>query len=1173
MSPRLPLLLLLAAPLWAMAGSPTAEFGLAAPSATHALYWPALDVAKLSQEDGESLKPGVPYRYALSHTVKGVAVKAGQVSGEGWLSLPDGRMLWRQEIVAEDASSIDVGLSDVFLPHGAELWLSAADGSYAQGPYTEQHNHERGVLWTALVPGERALLEVVVPRAQQPYLRLQLSSVQQGYRDIFKASLPDPNKAGSCNVDTVCTEGNNWRDQIQSVGRYTFVKQGTGRLCTGQLINRTSADRAPLFLTANHCLDTQTEAESVVLYWNYQSATCRTVGSAANGQSLPISLATHTQSGASLLATYAPSDFTLLRLSQPVPNAANPYWTGWDRRDLAPAAVTAIHHPQGHEKRISFENDPLSISSYLGATGSGTTHLRVADWDLGTTEGGSSGSGIWNADKRLVGQLHGGNAACGNDLPDWYGRLAVSWAGGGTAATRLSDHLDPAGSAPQFLDGVAGCTAPTATINASVDPVPAGSDVLYVVNASGGSGSGYSYAWDVEGDGVIDRSGSNNSLSVRYDRVRQFSLRVTVTDGAGCATQVSRAMTVTAPSVRATAVSLGATQLCGDGDTTVEPGERWSFNADLLNAGTRATGTDAVALFSKQAADTLDRALRDGFGYAATDSVATPGVCGYNWVDIAGQTPLTLTAAPGAADARDDGRSTTIQVSGADSFELYGQPVTEVVMSTNGYLGTNAATTGGDFRNECDSTPDADSNGRRLQVLHDDLVAGALRTAVFPSCPRPSDAGGSNQRCLVFTWSGMGLYNASGAPSGNFDFQAIVYPGTKQIVYQYRNASPGDGAGATIGLLNPGNTQQLLNYGCNAPTATAGRAVCIFHPQGQPQNIGDATKVRLENAVLPLGGLGANESRRLSNNFSIDPSTSCGSRYNLAFVGAADQNAGSVSDSALTFTVGASGNCNVSTNCPLNLPPAVNLRHGSFYNPRRSGNGLVVSVVPQAQGNPVFFAIWYTGEANRQPTWYTIQGPLQDNQVVAPILKFTRNTQATTFTATPTAVGQATLQFTGPESILFSYRFTGGLAGTEFYQHLFAGLAPTSANRTGSWYLPAESGWGQTYDSYRTAAGQAREFVGSFIYDASGEPRWVLADLEAGTNATGPAGSFRVACPGCGWFEFGDTATVVGNMTRRFDSATAGALTTGFTLPTPLSGVWNRNAIPIQILTPVQPPQ
>ena len=72
----------------------------------------------------------------------------------------------------------------------------------------------------------------------------------------------------------------------------------------------------------------------------------------------------------------------------------------------------------------------------LNGPGSGSAYLRVNDWDLGTTEPGSSGSPLFDPDHCIVGQLFGGFAACSNDLEDWYGRFYVSWTGGGTSDSR-----------------------------------------------------------------------------------------------------------------------------------------------------------------------------------------------------------------------------------------------------------------------------------------------------------------------------------------------------------------------------------------------------------------------------------------------------------------------------------------------------------------------------------------------------------------------------------------------------------------------------------------------------------------------------------------------------------------------------------------------------------------
>ncbi len=284
-----------------------------------------------------------------------------------------------------------------------------------------------------------------------------------------------------------------------------------------------------------------------------------------------------------------------------------------------------------------------------------------------------------------------------------------------------------------------------------------------------------------------------------------------------------------------------------------------------------------------------------------------------------------------------------------------------------------------------------------------------------------------------------------------------------------------------------------------------------------------------------------------------------------------DDQSGNFLNSTREFLVGADGNCNVSSNCAVSVPPNVNLRPGAFFNPRRPGNGLVSHVVPVQGQLPVFFAAWYTGAADRTPIWYIVQGRVQDNQVVAPILRVTRDTSATGFSVQREAVGNATVQFVSAEKIVFNYFLDSTLeGGTEILSHGFQGLVAASPNRTGTWFYALEDGWGQTYDSYVTG-GVARDFITTYLYDAAGQPRWVLTDGLASDTAALPTKSFRVHCPSCGWFDFFDSEQSAGTMRRSWVAPNSGTLSTGFTLPAPMSGNWNRTEIPISILTPVQP--
>jgi hypothetical protein len=407
------------------------------------MVMPAVDSEKLIEES-QLRSWDEPPRFATA-----LPVQINPATSGTWETLENGLELWRLRITSAEAVSLNLGFTTYFMPPGGELYVYSPDYSHVVGPYTRQDNAAHGQLWTPIVEGAEAVIEVSLPSSERSQLQLELTSVNHGFIDFQTAE-----KSGSCNRDVVCAEGNGWRSQIRSVGRYTFnTPQGTF-LCSGALINNTAQNFRPFFLTANHCLSTGPVAASVVVYWNYDCPTCRVVGSPENGT--PISTAGFpTQTGAFLRATYAPSDMTLLELDSPVDASVNAFWSGWDRRGFNATSVVAIHHPQGHEKRISFENQGTSITSYLqNAVPGNGTHIRVTDWDLGTTEGGSSGSPLFDQNGRIIGQLHGGFAACGNNDSDWYGRLFTSWTGGGTNASRLSNWLDPGNTGAQTLNGI-----------------------------------------------------------------------------------------------------------------------------------------------------------------------------------------------------------------------------------------------------------------------------------------------------------------------------------------------------------------------------------------------------------------------------------------------------------------------------------------------------------------------------------------------------------------------------------------------------------------------------------------------------------------------------------------------------------------------------------------------
>lgn len=401
----------------------------------------ALLAAEMSQRG-----PGIAPKFAVP-----IEVDISTATSGRWEQLSDGNALWRLRIRSAGAKSLNLGFTKYFMPARGSLILYSPDYQTVMGPFTPADNEEHEELWTPVFPGDEVVVEVQVPGHLQPQLQLELGYVNHDFLGFFEVA------SGSCNLDVICGAADGWaivdkyRDIIQSVA---VISTGGVTFCTGFLVNNARQDCTPYFMTANHCDINANNDASLVTYWNFFNSTCRQPNTPASGGNGNGQL-NDFNTGSTVRATYASSDFTLVELDDPVSETANAFFAGWSAEDFAPTdTVIAIHHPNTDEKRISFEFDPTFIANYSSETPNPNgTHLTVPDWDIGTTEGGSSGSPLFNRQKRVVGQLHGGFAACGNNDLDSYGWFYRSWTGGGSPSSRLKDWLDPDNTGIIVLDG------------------------------------------------------------------------------------------------------------------------------------------------------------------------------------------------------------------------------------------------------------------------------------------------------------------------------------------------------------------------------------------------------------------------------------------------------------------------------------------------------------------------------------------------------------------------------------------------------------------------------------------------------------------------------------------------------------------------------------------------
>lgn len=398
---------------------------------------PALDRAVIQQDDQNRHLAGLPARFAMPN-----AVDVSPATHGTWEQLDKDWSLWRLRIQSPDASHVNLGITGFLLPAGARFMVYSADYACIVRPFDTTDNSASGELWTPVVTGEEIVAEVYIRTNLIPNLQLHLTQIGSGYR-FFGAGgdAMGTDASGACNNDVVCPSAAPWVAEIPAIAA---ISSGGSVFCTGFMVNNTALDGRNFFMTAFHCGITSGVAPSLVCYWNYKNTTC---AGPINGQ------LNQFNTGSTLRASYSTSDFTLVELN----STPNPAWgvtyAGWSNSSANATSAVGIHHPSGDPKKISFENQATATTSYGGTTSPGNgTHVRIIDWDSGTTEPGSSGSPLFDQNHHVIGQLHGGSAACGNNLSDYYGRFSMSWSGGGSSTTRLSNWLDPLGTGATTLD-------------------------------------------------------------------------------------------------------------------------------------------------------------------------------------------------------------------------------------------------------------------------------------------------------------------------------------------------------------------------------------------------------------------------------------------------------------------------------------------------------------------------------------------------------------------------------------------------------------------------------------------------------------------------------------------------------------------------------------------------
>lgn len=490
--------------------------------AQQSITMPSFNLKAMIDEDKkiEESNEERPYRFGKAFDV-GINVNLSEDSKKS----KNGNV-WSREFYSKGAISINFVLSNLQLAEGAELYLYNESNTVVYGPVTSENNKSEGVFLTDLIFGERVTMYVKEPSTAKNSSTFTIKRVVHAYRGFDGAmNGGTPGASESCNNNVSCFYPL-WSAPGRSVA--LILLSNGNEHCSGCMLNTVDNSFRPYFLTAFHCADSnqndvlstaeRNNAEDWMFKFGFKRTNC--------GNSNPY-YNWSTSNGATFRAGWGPTDFLLMELDNfgnQNNYAGSVTYAGWDRRATAPISGASIHHPAGDLMKISAEYHPFGVSSWGGTN----NHWRV-NFDDGVVQHGSSGSPIFDQNQRVVGQLHGNQtynrfqSYCSQPRGE-YGRFNVSWTGGGTNATRLSNWLDPCGTGAVTTNTVTGIRL---SYNSNIGCYPVN---YYVLNLPAGSTVNWTSSSNltrVSAQGVVPGRFQANGTGSAW-------VRATVTPANGC---------------------------------------------------------------------------------------------------------------------------------------------------------------------------------------------------------------------------------------------------------------------------------------------------------------------------------------------------------------------------------------------------------------------------------------------------------------------------------------------------------------------------------------------------------------------------------------------------------------------------------------------------------------
>ena len=156
----------------------------------------------------------------------------------------------------------------------------------------------------------------------------------------------------------------------------------------------------------------------------------------------------------------------------------------------------------------------------------------------GVTEGGSSGSPLFNQNGLQVGTLSGGSSMCNDPTAsDFYGKFSYHWeSNGATSDKQLRPWLDPLGTNPTTLQGwdPAWVSEPPVTnFSASATSVSSGTEITFTDLSTNGPTQ---WNWDF-GSNAFPQTSTERNPKVTWVTPGTYTVTLTSTNSYGSGTE------------------------------------------------------------------------------------------------------------------------------------------------------------------------------------------------------------------------------------------------------------------------------------------------------------------------------------------------------------------------------------------------------------------------------------------------------------------------------------------------------------------------------------------------------------------------------------------------------------------------------------------------------------